>query len=86
MKRLESIASLNRARLIRGHVQIASALLNAIASGANLRIDLGASLTEEEVRSIETFWQRQLTDAISELETARRALESTQRSGKGGKP
>ena len=55
-----------------GHVLVASALLTAVSTGANLRLELGGSLTTAELSELQSFWQRQLVDAISELERARR--------------
>jgi len=65
-----------QSRKLLAHVQIASALLAAVGTSCNLRVEANTLLTESELSRLDLFWQQQLTNAIAELETARRMTET----------
>lgn len=60
---------------LRTHIQASAHLLAAVLTGIDLSLEANPSLTAEELRRFQGFWQRQLSDAIAELTTARRITE-----------
>ena len=59
------------------HVKTAAFLLAAVQTGLELCVEAGTVLQPDELLSFQVYWQQQLSNALAQIDSARRITETS---------
>lgn len=66
------------------HVKTAAFLLAAVQTGLELCVEAGTVLQPDELLSFQVYWQQQLSNALAQIDSARRITETSFNDKKDG--